>query len=148
MTQFDVHVQRAERLLLAHSATPGGSAKERATAAGKVYTNLRRALAPVVGEAGVQALFARSLKLTRPEHPCLKEIQLPAEQVEHGLQLDVQLFTCLSKREPEAATAIATAVFAVFLRLLTDFIGVGVLRQLATGAFPTDEANGPKETSR
>ena len=62
---LEAHVEVAKRLL-AHERGSGGDAPERAAAAVRVYGSLFRALAPVIGAAGVGALFARSVCLRRP----------------------------------------------------------------------------------
>jgi CheY-like chemotaxis protein len=142
-TPVDMHVQAATQLLLAHS---GASEDGASATAGRVYAALFESLAPVIGEAGVRALFERSLKLTQAGFAWLEEIQVTAEPIASRVQLEAQVVACLSKRDAASATATATAVYATFLRLLTDFIGDSLVRQIVKSAFPIVEP-APKENS-
>ena len=65
--------ERAKRLL-AHEGDSGGSATECAAAAWRVYEKLNARLAPLLGSAGVQALFVRSAKLASAEFAPLAEV--------------------------------------------------------------------------
>lgn len=132
---LEAHVEVAKRLL-AQERGGGGDAKERAVAAGRVYETLFRALAPVIGAAGVRALFARSVRLASTEFPCLGEISMTAEPPEDSVQVAEQLVGCLSKLEPAAGSEVATGLYAVFLGLLAKFIGERLVSQIVTTAFP------------
>lgn len=143
---LEAHVEAAKRLL-AQERGSGGHAEERAAAAAvRVYELLFQSLAPVIGESGVRALFARSVRLASAESPCLGESPMtvdPPESV-HGVQ---HLVGCLSKLEPAAGAEVSTAVFAYFLGLLTKFIGERLVLQVVKTAFPAmgEADTGPKE---
>src|SRR3954462_14920214 len=72
-----------------------------AAAAAQMYEKIRVELSRLVGAAGVQALFSRSVKLAKLEHPCLAGFtglstpELP--------RLATQLRDCLQAEEPEVA---------------------------------------------
>ena len=51
-----------------------GSSEERAAAAGRTYELLFLQLSPLLGPAGVHAIFARSLSLAGADHSCLKNV--------------------------------------------------------------------------
>lgn len=143
---LEAHVEVAKRLL-AHERGSGGDAKERAAAAVRVYETLFRALAPVIGAAGVRALFARSVRLASTEFPCLKEIPMIAEPPQDSVQVVEKLLGCLSKLEPAAGSEVATGLYAVFFGVMAKFIGERLVLQIVTTAFlAIGEADtGPKE---
>ena len=64
----------AAKQLLAH-AEAGRGGEDAAVAAARVHERLSRRLAPLIGEAGMRALFARTVKLVRPEFPCFEASQ-------------------------------------------------------------------------
>ena len=69
-------VERAKRLL-AHEGDSGRSSAECAAAAWRLYEKLNARLAPLLGSAGVQALFIRSAKLAQTEFGSLAEVRPP-----------------------------------------------------------------------
>lgn len=137
MTRAPVHVEAAKRLL-AHEST-GSGADEPAALAVRVYEKLSLRLAPLIGAAGVQAVLARSAKLTRDEFPCLRELFVSAAQPKE------QLHACLSKTEPAVASAAAAAMLGAFLGLLTAFIGEPLVWHVLRGTFPAIDLNVPEE---
>jgi hypothetical protein len=138
----EAHVEAAKRMLSRESAS-GGNAELRAAAPGRVYETLFESLAPIIGEAGVRALFARSVRLTKAEFPCLGELLLTAEPPESSAQVAAQLVRCLSKLEPAAASAAATGLYAMLLGLMSNFIGDRLVWKLVRIALPETS---PKET--
>ena len=143
---LEAHVEVAKRLLAQERGSVGG-AKERAAAAVRVYVALFRALDPVIGAAGVGALFARSVRLASKEFPCLGEILMNAEPPDDSVQVAERLVGCFSKLEPAAGSEVATALYAVLLDVMAKFIGDRLVSQIVTTAFPTtSEADtAPKE---
>lgn len=143
---LEAHVEIAKRLL-AQECGSGGDAEEHAAAAVRVYETLSRALAPVIGAAGVRALFARSVRLASTEFPCLGEIPMTAEPPEDGVQVAERLVGCLRKLKPAAGSEVAAGLFAVLLGLMTKFIGERLVLQIVTTAFPAlgEADTGPKE---
>ncbi len=125
-------IERARRLL-AHEAATGSAAE----AAGHVYDKLVSHLAPLVGPAGVRALFVRSAKLARAEVDGLAD---PA-----ALDSSAKLRETLESQDPAAATEAAAALFGAFLGLLTTFIGERLTIQALRNAWPTIEAAAPTE---
>lgn len=121
--------------VLAHERGTSGSAVERATAAVLVYQQLADRLGPLVGTSGFQALFARSLKLTRTDFPCFGEVASGEE-----------LLAGLKTLEPAATTDAAAALFATLFRLLTAFIGERLVWQVLRGAFEFIDESTSKET--
>src|SRR5690348_17334911 len=93
-------VERA-RTLLASEGGSAGDAEACAAAAGRVYDKLDAHLAPLVGRAGVQALFARSAKLAQVGLSPLAEV---ADAADGSAKLAAHL------QSLESTVALETAV--------------------------------------
>jgi hypothetical protein len=132
------HLDAATRLLTQEGAG-AGSAEERAVAAGRLYEKLFARLAPLIGDAGVRALFTRSVKLARVEFPSLDEIS-PDPLGRDAPAPEQELVRCLGRLAPEAASEAATRVYATLIALMTTFIGERLVLRIIESAFPrTDE---------
>lgn len=136
-------VEAAKRLL-AH-AEAGRGAEDAAVAAGRVHERLSRRLAPLVGDAGMRALFARTVKLVSPEFPCFHAITVGAEPTATPTGANGQLVACLSGLEPAAATEACAALYGTLLALLAALIGAPLVSQILRSAFPAIDPN-VKET--
>lgn len=143
---LEAHAEAAKRML-AQECASGGTTELRAAAAVRVYETLFRALAPVIGAAGVWALFARSVRLASADFPCLKEIPMTAAPSESDVQGAQHLASCFRKLEPAAVAEGATAVYAAFLGLLAKLIGERLVMQVVKTAFPAmvEAGTGSKE---
>jgi RNA polymerase sigma-70 factor, ECF subfamily len=97
------HFDAATQLLAS-----AGIQDEPAVAAAGVYEALFRALTPIIGAAGIRALFGRSVRLSAVEFPCLAEL-LAAEPAEDQGR---RLVDCLSTLEAPAAREVATGLIA------------------------------------
>lgn len=135
------HVEAA-RLMLAQEGGARETAPERAEAAVRVYERLSEVLSPLLGAAGVRALFARSVKVTNAEVSCFAEVHVSVELPDDACR---QLLASLSKLEPALASEAAAALYANFLELLTAFVGDRLVWQVLRGAFPAIDQSGPKE---
>jgi hypothetical protein len=134
-----MQVERAKRLL-AREGDSGSSAAECAAAAWRVYEKLNARLAPLLGSAGVQALFARSAKLAQADFASLAEVATP-----EGLG---KLGACLQALAPAVATEAAATLFGTFLDLITTFIGERLTVLVVRTAWPTIEDMAPRETKK
>ena len=123
-------IERALRLL-ENEGHSGSSSEERSAAAAQVYDKLNAHLSPLLGPEGVRALFARSVKLSKPEIACLAELG--------GFDGAEKLRACLQALDPQAATEAAAVLFGAFLDLITMFIGDRLTVQLLRKAWPTIE---------
>lgn len=130
-------VEKARRLLAYEGAA--GSADECAAAAARVCDKLHAHLDPLLGAAGVQALLARSAKLTRAEHPCLD-----VSFVDGSTALRERL----RAEDPAAATEAAAALFGTFFTLINTFIGERLTTQVLRTAWRTIEAISVGERDR
>ena len=132
--------------MLSHESAGDGDSQEQAEAAGRVYEKLFHAFAPIIGSAGVDALFARSVALSAATFPCLKEMSRPAEPI-GGSAMASALVGCLREQQRGAATEVATHLYAHLVGLMAKLIGAGLVWQIARSAFPAlgDAETIPKE---
>ena len=132
-------VERAKRLL-AHEGNSGSSSAECAAAAWRLYEKLNARLAPLLGSAGVQALFVRSAKLAQAEVGSLAEVATP-----EGMN---KLGAVLQALDPAEATEVAATLFGTFFELMTTFIGERLTVLVLRSAWPAIEDTAPRETKR
>jgi hypothetical protein len=123
--------------LLAHEVAAGGEG-EPGAAAGRVYDKLHASLAPLLGAAGVDALFARSVMLVQGEFASFGEASV--------LGGAPKLRASLRAQDPAIAPEAAVALFGTFLALITTFIGERLAAQVLRSAWPTFEHRASKET--
>ena len=140
MTQLnDLHMERVRRLL-AHEGAFSGSSDARAVAAGRVHDTLTAHLSPLLGAAGVQALFVRSVKLARRLLASTTDVPI--------VESSTALSTFLRQLEPAIATNVAEALFGTFLALMATFIGERLTEQALRSAWPTIEEPVPTEIKK
>jgi hypothetical protein len=139
-----VQVERARRLL-AIEGGGGASAEESVAAAGRVYEKLAARLAPLLGAAGVQALFVRSAKLARDERAFLGGL---APAIEGATGGPAGLGAYLRTLEPPAAAEAAALLFGTFLDLIITFIGDRLTVQVLQGAWPAIDDTAPRENPK
>jgi len=128
----------AARLLLGYEGSPADDTAGEVAAAERVYARLFDCLAPIIGPAGVLALFLRSAKLARADHPDL-DAGLGAFREgtsKSALDAGAKLFRSLSSLDPSPAAAASASVYAKFLGLLATLIGERLVDQLLSKAFP------------
>ncbi len=116
------------------------SAQSVATAT-RLHEKLARHVAPVVGEAGFEALFSRSVKVTKSTFVCLRELRTKGSAQE----VLRQFFEHLEKQEPAVVVAITEAVMASLVTTLCTFIGEGLTWQLLRSAWPDLPNQPPSE---
>ena len=121
---------RAKRFL-AHEGASAGCSKDCALAAGRVYEKLNARLGPLLGAAGVRALFARSAKMASRDLAAVAGIG--------PLESSTTLSAFLQQLEPAVAHEVAAALFGTFLSLTTTFIGERLTHQVLRSAWPTIE---------
>lgn len=84
------------------------------------------ALSPIIGQAGVDALFKRSLYLTRSAHSCLATVM---EDKAHPDEL-AALQAVLAQQTRAAAVAANVALLQNFQDLLAFLIGLSLTERL------------------
>jgi hypothetical protein len=130
-------LEKAKQLLASEGA-PWTSSEECAAAAWRVYEKLNARLAPLLGSAGVQALFVRSAKLAQADFASLAEVATP-----EGL---TRLGMCLQALDPAIAPEAAAALFGTFLDLIFTLIGERLAVLVLRSAWPAIEETAPRET--
>jgi hypothetical protein len=133
----------AIRELLLNDAGVQADATLLGAAAVALCERLSGQLVPLLGEAGVAALNARSLHLSKSEFPWLA-LARDAEPTDPPF---TQLRVCLGRQTPEAAIEAASAFIAIFCGLLTSLIGDAMTRRLLRDAWPEHSPYRPQVTS-
>jgi hypothetical protein len=120
--------------VLTHQAQAGSntSAATVAAAARRAYDDLARVLAPLIGQTGIDALFARAVHLAQREYPWLATTREP-EQADGPF---ARVNSSLERQDPALATEAAAAVLAIFTGLLVTFIGEPLTTGLLRKAWP------------
>jgi hypothetical protein len=104
----------------------GADARAVAEEAVGAWEQIARVLAPIIGEGGFRALYARGLYLTRPKYPWLAAT--------HGREQTDSPFSglrvSLERRELTEAREASSALLVTFTELLATFIGEELTRRL------------------
>jgi hypothetical protein len=127
----------------AGNASAGTSAKPSAgfvaEAVSERFQKIQAVLAPVLGPAGVVALYERSRHLSGRSYPWLAP---PKEGWESGMDLE-DLKSLVAQQSDEAAAAGAAFLLKSFHDLLAGLVGGALTRQLL-GAAPSAEPSPDK----
>ena len=140
MTSDNVR-QRAFRRMLAREAGTGADAAAIATAACRLCERFAEQLTPLIGDAGVAAICARSQHLAQKRFPGLAPIGASDQRAAPFAHL--QRF--LEQQEPAVATEAAIAVLATAGELLGLFIGERLATRLLSEAWPDEFAGNTTE---
>jgi hypothetical protein len=132
---------RVFRRMLAREAGTGATAPAIAAAARRVCERFAKQLTPLIGDAGVAAICARSLHLTARNVRGLASVRASAP----GESPFALLQQFLEQQEPAAAAEAAVAVLATAGALLASFIGEGLTTSLLREAWPGDFARDTTE---
>jgi hypothetical protein len=144
--------------VLAQHAGPAAGAEALAAAARRAYDDLARVSAPLIGQAGVDALTGRALHLARREYPWLADTRegTPARTErtpgtmppEHAEGPFAHVILRLERQDPAVATEAAGAVFATFTGLLVTFIGESLTARLLRKAWPDAFSDASREETK
>jgi hypothetical protein len=127
-----VELRRLALKVLAHRARSRAGEEPLAAAARRAYDDLVQVSAPLIGQAGVDALTGRALHLVQREYPWL----VLAREAAHADGSFAQVIVCLEGQDPAVATEAAGALFATFAGLLVTFIGEPLTARLLRKAWP------------
>ena len=128
--------RRVFRRMLAHEAGSGANATAVAAAARRLAERFAQQLNPLIGDAGVAAICARSLHLAQRNVPGVPA----APASDHSDGPFALLQRSLEQQEPPAATEAAVAMLATISELLAAFIGDSLTTRLLREAWPDDFA--------
>lgn len=112
----------------------GASSAQIADAVRASWADIDRALRPVVGRRGVEALFKRTLHLAASRHPRLAELKTAGDS--DAVDLD-HLSALLAAQTPALAAEAGDTVFEIFCELLTSLIGARLGERLLQTAWST-----------
>jgi hypothetical protein len=133
MTALEIApLQRQAARVLVHHAGAGADAAALAAAAGRAYDQLARVLAPLIGEAGIEALTARAVHVTQRDYPWLAT----TTDSDHARRPFAQVVFSLEQQHAALATEAAAAVLATFTGLLATFVGESLTMRLVRQAWP------------
>ena len=124
--------------ILQQEAGQDADANTVVAAASRLYDRLARQLRPLMGAAGVDAITARSLHLTRREFPWLQDFPDPTDS--GGPCAHTRL--CLERQDAAMAADATVAGLATLVALLTALIGHGLTRRLVQVAWSTQLPRG------
>jgi hypothetical protein len=122
--------------MLAREAGTGADAPAIAAAARRLAERFAQQLNPLIGDAGVAAICARSLHLAQQNVPGVAAVRAS----DHSDGPFVRLQRSLEQQEPAAATEAAVAMLAAIGELLASFIGESLTTRLLHEAWPDDFA--------
>jgi len=142
MTSDDMR-QRVFRGILAREAGARADASAIAAAARRLCERFAEQLTPLIGDAGVASICARSLHLAQRSVPGLTPVRA-SDQNDGPFAL---LQRVLEQQEPAAATEGGVAMLATAGELLASFIGESLTTRLLREAWPDDFAGDTTEES-
>lgn len=125
-------LRQLARRVLAQRAGKAHGVESLTLAANTAYEDLIRVSAPVIGQAGVNALIGRAGHLVRREFPWLTPVAVH-DQPEGSF---AQVIASLQKQDVAVATDAAASIFATFAGLLVTFIGESLTARLLARAWP------------
>lgn len=137
----DIVRQRVFRRILAREAGTGADVPAIAAAARRACERFADHLAPLIGDAGMAAICARSLQLTERNFPGVA----PACASAQGNSRFALLQQFLEQQDPAAATEAAVAVLATSGELLASFLGDSLTTSLLREMWPEDFAGDATE---
>lgn len=129
--------------LLVDHAGPSPDAAAFATAAVHVYDQAAQELIPLIGELGVNALAARSVRLVQREFPWLTVTQGIGPEVSPLAQVRVDL----ERQASAVALTAAVALIFTFSELLSTFVGAPLTGRLLSKAWRAGLTDGAMESS-
>jgi len=130
--------------MLFHDSIGEITAAACAASAANVLERLQVRLAPLVGNAGMSALFARAFRLTSREFAALVRLQGTALNGEASVAQ--QLTDALNGLDAAAALAAATALYTNFLELTSSLIGERLVLLVLQRAFPNIDVTAKQES--
>ena len=121
----------------------GASGEDIAQAIATLWRLINLALCPIIGQAGVAALFKRSLLLTTSAHPWLPT---GLDPIEPGLDLTA-LLAALSQQSGASAASGGGAMLQTFYELLATLVGPSLTERLLASVRETTSSGAPAQDS-
>jgi hypothetical protein len=109
----------------------------------RAYETLAGVMTPIVGEAGVQAIFVRGLRKCRTTYSCLEAVVAR----DRDAFLD-QLWTSLKQEKPAIIKDIGIALLTSFSDVLSNLIGDELTLKLFRNGWPDASASAADEAKK
>lgn len=129
--------------LLARQAGTEADALAVAAATRRLCEEFAQHLTPLIGDAGVAAIFGRSLQLAEQRFPALAPVRASGQDREACTL--IQHF--LEHQDPVVAARAAVTVLVAACEVLASFIGENLTRLLLHETWPDDFDGHPTETT-
>lgn len=126
--------ERVFQRLLAREAGTDADARTIAAAARRLCERFAQQLSPLIGDAGVAAICARSLHLTQQQFPSVPPLRPSGQDDAPFTRVQVSL----EQQDPVVATKAAVTVLTTAGDLLAAFIGESLTTRLLREAWPDD----------
>jgi len=143
MTGAPPHFLEVARRVLNSNSTDR-SATACAGAALAVLEELQKRIIPLIGPAGMRALFARAVKVTNHDFAALAPLR--AETLADSPNVSETLSRVLADLEPGNAWAAAAALYSNFLQLTSSLIGERLVLQVLQRGFPKVDVTAKQES--
>lgn len=144
MSAASPHFSAVARQMLLHDSAGELSAAACAVSTARVLDRLQERLAPLVGTAGMRALFARSVKVTHVEFAALARVR--TAMLDEKMNAVESLTETLDSLDAAAAWTAATALFANFIELTSSLIGERLVFVVLQRAFPNIDVAAKQES--
>jgi len=144
MTAATPHFSAVARQMLLHESAGELTTVACTRATASLHNRLRERLAPLVGSAGMRALFARAVKVTHVDFAALAIVR--AATLDENANAADSLTAALAALDSAAAWAAATALFANFLELTSSLIGERLVFVVLKRAFPNVDVIAKQES--
>jgi hypothetical protein len=132
------------RQMLLHDSIGELTAAACAASAASVLERLQARLAPLLGVAGMRALFARAVKVTHREFVALAPLRTAL--LDEREPAAASLSETLNQLDAAAAEIAATALYANFLELTSSLIGERLVFLVLQRAFPNMDVTAKQES--
>jgi hypothetical protein len=124
-------LRQLARQIITHEHRTERTPHEVAASAVRVYTRLLTCLSAIVGEAGGIGLFRRSLRLTEATFPFYSAVRDATSDT-----LLSAVGRCLQAQHAEMAFEASVELLAIYIEMLTTFIGQRLTEQLLRETWP------------
>lgn len=131
------------RRMLTREAGSGADSSAVAAAARRLCEQFARQLTPLLGEAGVAAVYTRSLHLARRQFP----EYAPGHEPDRDESPLTRAQRFLERQESPVAPEAAAAMLTTVGELLASFIGESLTTHLLREAWPDDFSSDPPQES-
>lgn len=132
------------RQMLSHDSVGEVTGAACAASAASALERLQARLTPLIGSAGMRALFTRAVRLTSREFATLAQLQ--AGLLDENVSAMESLTDALGRLDGAAAHAAATALYKNFLELTSSLIGERLVLLVLQRAFPNSDVTAKQES--